>query len=657
MTSWRFAPPRAIWGLAAIAVAIFTTPRSVLADPAYVFLNHPDYVQRLAMDILGTRPSEEDLATPPGQIPDLLDRWMTSEEFADRMVWLANDIFLTRYDYVEYFRDSYDYSDEHARNDAAIAVGEEPLRLFTHIVRNDLPLTELVAADYTIANSTLAWFWNIDYPGEAYSSQWLKGRYLDGREHAGVLSQTGFYYRYPTTFSNKQRHRANQITRIFLDDDHLLRNVSIDLRLAAADPNLNLVDATRHNPGCVACHNTLDGIGSHLFGFSMGPLGDNLFARETFYTFSKQGVQRAQMLTLREPSFYGYPTRGLKDLGNFIAHDPRFARTMAKHIYRFFLHRSIDYRDRDLLNHYGELLANSGFNTKALIKAIVASEEYRAVGVVPEAGKSAASKPAEPSPVERIDFSLQWRNLEKEAAGLDLPDVSREEIQGMARLHAIETGFSQRLEAARLGLRSDKGITGYPTTVDPLPPEELIQPFKLATPEQLHSLGRQLVGEIWNGYEGGQWKPDPFPHLHYNTDVKVAAGGYDGRQVMLRKWSVPPTYMLVLERWAEVLAEDVLERELGESVPWSQRRVFTMITGKENPIEAEPAIRHQIADWFKRFYGETVNPWGSEVDDVFGVLLYAQEQARRMFGEWYSIQVGWSHVLGMMLTDPKIAIY
>jgi hypothetical protein len=42
---------------------------------------------------------------------------------------------------------------------------------------------------------------------------------------------------------------------------------------------------------------------------------------------------------------------------------------------------------------------------------------------------------------------------------------------------------------------------------------------------------------------------------------------------------------------------------------------------------------------------------------VFGVLLYAQEQARRMFGEWYSIQVGWSHVLGMMLTDPKIAIY
>jgi hypothetical protein len=580
---------------------------------------------------------------------------MGTEEFGNCMMWLANDIFLTRTTEIEHFRQSYDYYEEHARYDVAIAIGEEPLRLFTYIVRNNLPLTELVAADYTIANSTLAWFWNISYDGEPYEAQWLRGRYLDGREHAGVLSQSSFYYRYPTTISNKERHRANQITRIFLDDDHLLRDVSVNLRLGAADPNLDLLDATRHNKGCVACHSSLDGIGAHLFGFSVGPEGSSLYARETFGTFSKQGVQRAHMLTVREPAYYGFPSGGLHDLGNYIAKDPRFARTMVKHIYRFLLHRPIDYRDRDVLTNFSEVLMANGYSAKGLIKAIVTSDEYRAVGVASSGTKEVVKAPPAADPAPPKDLSKPWRDLEALAATLNISDASRQELIEVARTHAVQTGYSQRVAAARTGpLPKD---TTYPTTVDPQAPGELIQPFKLATPEQLHSLGKQMVGEIWDGYEGGQWLPRPFPHLEYNTDIKIAAGGYDGKGITERRWSVSPTYMLVLERWAKVLAEDVLERELGESVPWSQRTVFTLVTGKEEPTEAEPAIRNQIADWFKRFYNEDVDPWGPDVDDVFGVLLFARQEAREMFGNWYSIEVGWSHVLGMMLTDPRIAIY
>jgi hypothetical protein len=640
------------------AISIFLcvglSSSSSIAQTEYVFLEHPEYIKRLAMDLKAVRPTEAEMATSPEAIEGLVDSYMETPEFLAVVRWLANDIFLTRFSFVEYFRDSYDYEEEESRWDVALAVGEEPIRLFEYIVKNDLPLTELVTADYTVANATLAWFWDIDYPGPYYGSQWMKGRYKDGRQHAGVLSQTSFFYRYPTTLTNRNRHRANQITRIFLDDDHFLRDVSLDQRLGAADPNLNLLNAARYDPGCVACHCTLDGIGAHLFGYSYGPEGQALYARETFAHFSPQGVQRSLSQVLREPNYYGYPSGGLKDLGNYIAKDPRFARTMVKHIYRFLLHRNLDYRDRDLLNELSDFFVASDFNTKALIKEIVTSQEYRAVGVV-GSEKSEKTEP-ESAPLPPKDLSAKWKALEAEVMSAKIGAASKAELLDMIRVHAIETGYSQRA-ALDAGVSPLKSGGEKATAVEPQAPEDLIQPFKLATPEQLHSLGKQLVGEIWNGWEAGQWMPEPFPHLEYNTDVKIAAGGYDGRVVIDRRWSVPPTYLLVLERWAEVIAEDVAERELGESVHWSQRTVFTLITGKEEPQEAEPAIRAQIADWFKRFYGETVDPWGADVDDVFGILLLARDENRERFGDWYSIEVAWSHVLGTMLSDVRIALY
>ncbi|MCA9411200.1 MAG: DUF1585 domain-containing protein [Candidatus Omnitrophica bacterium] len=623
----------------------------------FVQLSNPETIRRISLDLKGTLPSESDLQADDFGISTLIDQYMTSEEFNNRLLWMGNDIFLTRNTFVEYFRDSYDYENEESRWDVTKAVGEEPVRLFQYIVKNDLPLTELVAADYTVANSTLSWFWNISYDGNEYSDQWRKGRYLDGREHAGVLSQTSFYFRYPSTLSNKQRHRANQITRIFLDDDHLLRDVSVDLRLGAADPELNLLDATVHNVGCVACHSTLDGIGAHLYGFSIGPEGSSSYAKETFTTFSKQGMKSAQLHLNRNPSYYGYPSSGLKDLGNYIAKDPRFARTMAKHIYKFLLHRDMDYRDRDLLNSLGTFLKDNNYSTKALIKHILLSDEYQAVGV-PSSGQKGKEEIAPSDNKIPKDLSQKFRDLkDKIAAAEGISDGSREQFEKVFWIHAVETGYSQRVASAKTPVQDQKGLGANPTTVEPPAPEEIIQPFKLLTPEQLHTLGKDLVGEIWNGYEGGQWMPAPFPHLEYNTDVKIAAGGYDGERVLERRWDVPPTYLLVLERWAEVLAEDILDHELGESVHWSQRKVFTLITGRENPYEAEPMIRNQIADWFKRFYAEEVDPWSPEVDDVFGVFLTAREAAREDFGDWYNTEVAWSHVLGMLLSDPRIALY
>src|SRR3990172_2058856 len=143
--------------------------------------------------------------------------------------------------------------------------------------------------------------------------------------------------------------------------------------------------------------------------------------------------------------------------------------------------------------------------------------------------------------------------------------------------------------------------------------------------------------------------PSVFPHLEYNTGVKVAAGGYDGGLILTR-------------RWDEVLAEDVYQHELQQSIPWGERKVFKLITGKEDPLEAEPTVRMQIANWFLLFYGEQVDPFGPEVTEVFDLLL--QFSGRSRSGEdkhedWQNtdVRIAWQRVLELLLCDPKIATY
>ena len=52
-----------------------------------------------------------------------------------------------------------------------VSVTEAPLRLVEHVVRNDLPLTEIVTADYVMADSNVATVWGLPYSGTGDSLQ------------------------------------------------------------------------------------------------------------------------------------------------------------------------------------------------------------------------------------------------------------------------------------------------------------------------------------------------------------------------------------------------------------------------------------------------------------------------------------------------------
>lgn len=76
--------------------------------------------------------------------------------------------------------------------------------------------------------------------------------------HAGILSDVVFLNRYPTTDTNRNRHRARIVMDYFLDFDIL----SIDKdRTIDANDSVNAIP-TMDNPDCTICHNMMDPIAS-----------------------------------------------------------------------------------------------------------------------------------------------------------------------------------------------------------------------------------------------------------------------------------------------------------------------------------------------------------------------------------------------------------
>jgi hypothetical protein len=74
------------------------------------------------------------------------------------------------------------------------------------------------------------------------------------REHAGVLSTHPWLQRFPTTDTNRNRHRVNILFRQFLATD-----VSA-LAVRPMDDGTQFRVPTMENPGCAACHDTIDPI-------------------------------------------------------------------------------------------------------------------------------------------------------------------------------------------------------------------------------------------------------------------------------------------------------------------------------------------------------------------------------------------------------------
>ena len=176
-----------------------------------------------------------------------------------------------------------------------------PLELIAHVAENDLPYTEILTADYIMANPMAAEaygastvFADPDNPFEFRPSKIVSYYRNDESKvweyslefgtkvtdpgdlgtiypHAGILNTTVFLWRYPTTATNRNRARSRWTYYHFLGVDVEKSASRTTDPAALADTN----NPTMGNPACTVCHQRLDPVAGAFQNY-----GDNGFYRD-----------------------------------------------------------------------------------------------------------------------------------------------------------------------------------------------------------------------------------------------------------------------------------------------------------------------------------------------------------------------------------------
>ena len=107
-------------------------------------------------------------------------------------------------------------------------LGEEPLQVLAEITRSDLTYSEVVTANWTMANAAMAEWSPVAYDWSDETGGWQKVEYIDDRPSAGLLVSNGLWWRYNSTLTNAQRGRANIVSKMLLCNDFLERRIQID---------------------------------------------------------------------------------------------------------------------------------------------------------------------------------------------------------------------------------------------------------------------------------------------------------------------------------------------------------------------------------------------------------------------------------------------
>ncbi len=427
-------------------------------------LTPTEHLVRASMVLRGIRPSPDELRQVAGDesaLPAIVDRYLASPELGATMKDLHNETLWLRTNQPNLtFRPAVSGTKftSGTFHDVAESLSDEPLRLIEHVVMNDRPYSEIVTADYTFANQLVADIWGLPYTpgGELWQrTSWQSA--AEPRPAAGILSSSQLYFRFRSAGANFHRGRANAFTRALLCHDYLASDIILDTSIDLSDPEV-VANAVVANPSCAGCHQTLDPLGSFLFGFrnnvAVGTVQE--YPVIDMYRPSREDDWRTR--TKRPPGFYGVPATGIDNLGRRIAEDPRFARCAAQRFASYFTERELEALPVAWISSLTDAFVASGLSAKALARAIVLSDEFRTSHVVPgqEQGDLAAEgivgmQKLRPEQLDRMITDLtgfRWRH------------------DSTMRVVGMDVGVASLLQSDMLGFRVlAGGIDSYFVTL------------------------------------------------------------------------------------------------------------------------------------------------------------------------------------------------
>jgi hypothetical protein len=553
----RQAMPIGLTALLALTALAGCAPPEPSPD-ALELLAPRDQLIRLSMDLRGVHPTEAELvAYEQSEYPELdyasfADTWIETADFVPRVREIFNQRLLVKTGDV-YF----DYDDIPALSgvdDRRMAdnIANEVLSLLEYVVLNDLPYSYMVTAQHTMANPELAAYWGIDYPEDA-GGNWAPALYEDGRPHAGVLTMSTTWQRYPSMGGNANRHRANAVSKMFLCDDYLSRPIVLN-RAAVDQLTVDPENAISQNTGCQGCHASLDPMAANFFGFFNYDPEDGLAS--TWYR--PENEEEWRYFSGREPAYYGRPTGNIPEFAEALAGDSRFADCAVRTVWEGLTQREMVDEDWPEVAPHVEVFVAADQNVKELVRSIVNSPAYK------------ASSARDPELADRL-------------AGV-----------------------------------------------------------KLASPEQLSSVFRQLTGYTWffDGRDG----------LRNNSmGLPVLAGGIDSRFVTRRSYTPTVGMVFVQERLAQAAAYYVAEHDL-DPERTDEAKLLLYVTVNDTPETSADAFEEQIRHLYLAITGRPLAEDATE-----------PEQLTALWRQLYSVEASpttaWAGVLSVVLRDPAVILY
>lgn len=312
------------------------------------------------------------------------------------------------------------------RNYTNTAMAREILNLLTYIVKHDLPYSQILTADYTVLNAYAAKSLNalpIEPWTDATDPNELRPVRINGYPHAGLLTSPMFLNRFPTTFTNRNRHRARIVYDLFLDIDIL----ALDGDRPNMADDIASENAVVTNPNCAVCHDIVDPVASLFQNFT----DDGRYVvpeRGWFQDMQPRGFSNG------DPFDLSYTYNSLQWLGQEIAKHSNFAPATVRIIYKGLTGEdtlklqggeSEDYkaeyqRQKETLTIIADAFKADNYNLKTAIKSFIKSPLYRARSVeeadIVTHQSTGAIRLLTPEMLDRkIDaiFDMQWKNYSR----------------------------------------------------------------------------------------------------------------------------------------------------------------------------------------------------------------------------------------------------
>ena len=248
------------------------------------------------------------------------DRLLTDRELA-RFSVIGNDGFFVDYDneYVR-LREAGGRAVWDWHHAVQYGAGRAPLELIAHVVENDLPYTEILTANYVMANPAVAAVYGassaFDDLGDAHEFQpaaitryhhrgpgylavfepdvglrvLSPGPLATDFPLVGLLNTKAFLQRYPSTATNRNRARARWTYYHFLgvDVERSASRTTDPVALADRD------NPTLRNPACTVCHAALDPVAGAFQNYGdSGYYRDQWGGVDALDHFYKNGAESA----------------------------------------------------------------------------------------------------------------------------------------------------------------------------------------------------------------------------------------------------------------------------------------------------------------------------------------------------------------------------